>query len=105
MGSSPDPFKENDLRELADDAHGWHGLIRGEAPHSLALEDAVTLADATCALLPRFASKPFWDARAPQNLVPVAGLERRLRHLLGERELVYRKIRSAAKRVSAEGAE
>ena len=49
-------------------------------------------------LLPGFASAPYWDKRAPQNLVPIAGLEKRLRHLMGERELVYRMIRSAAKR-------
>ncbi len=86
------------LCELEDDHHGWHGLIRCEAPASLPLDKVSALADASAAMLPSFASKPYWDARAPQNLVPVAGLEKRLRHLLGDRALVYRMIRSAAGR-------
>lgn len=88
------------LCPLDSSAHAWHGLIRCEAPYALAREQVVELADASAALLPAFASAPYWDARAPQNLVPVAGLERRLRHLLGDRELVYRMIRDAAKRMS-----
>jgi len=56
----------------------------------------VALADASASILPAFASAPHWDPRAPQNLVPIAGLEKRLRHLLGERDLVYRMVRSAA---------
>ena len=38
------------------------------------------------------------DPRAPQNLVPIAALERELRHLMGDRGLVYRAIRSAVMR-------
>jgi hypothetical protein len=60
----------------------------------------VELADASSKMLPRFASAPHWDARAPQNLVPVAGLEKRMRHLLGDRVLVNRLIKSAAQRMS-----
>ncbi|HEV2755615.1 MAG TPA: DNA double-strand break repair nuclease NurA [Actinomycetota bacterium] len=82
--------------------HGWQGLVRCEVPAALSVDEAVALADASTALLPRFASQPHWDPRAPQNLVPIAGLEKRLRHLLGERELVYRMIRSAAGRASRE---
>lgn len=93
------------LCDLADEDHGWHGLIRCEAPAELPRDTAVALADASAAILPSFASQPYWDARAPQNLVPVAGLERRLRHLLGERDLVYRMIRSAAARAGAWGGE
>jgi hypothetical protein len=79
--------------------HGWFGIARCEVPAALALDRVKEMADLSGCLLPGFASRPFWDARAPQNLVPIAGLERRLRHLMGERELVYRMIRSAAKRV------
>jgi hypothetical protein len=82
--------------------HGWQGLVRCEVPAALSVDEAVALADASTALLPRFASQPHWDPRAPQNLVPIAGLEKRLRHLLGERELVYRMIRSAAGRAADE---
>jgi len=84
-------------------SHSWHGVVRCEAPGAVARDDVVALADASAAVLPAFASLPHWDPRAPQNLVPVAGLERRLRHLLGERELVLRLIRSAAARVAAGG--
>jgi hypothetical protein len=75
--------------------HPWAGIARCEVTAAVSLERAVELAGLTALHLPRFASKPFWDPRAPQNLVPVAGLERRLWHLLGDRALVYRRIRSA----------
>jgi hypothetical protein len=75
--------------------HPWAAIARCEVTASLSLERAREIADLTAFHLPRFASKPHWDARAPQNLVPIATLERRLWHLLGDRELVYRKIRSA----------
>ena len=85
------------------DSHGWHGIVRCEAPAAIPLESVVKLADASAGILPAFASAAHWDPRAPQNLVPVAGLERRLRHLLGERELILRMIRSAARRISVGG--
>ena len=88
------------LCERDRNGHGWQGLARCEVPAALSIDAAIELADASTALLPRFASKPHWDRRAPQNLVPIAGLEQRLRHLLGERELVYRMIRSAAGRLN-----
>ena len=91
------------LCEPAADTHGWHGIARCESPAAIPLGQVVALADASAAILPAFASAPHWDPRAPQNLVPVAGLERRLRHLLGERELILRMIRSAAKRLNGEG--
>jgi hypothetical protein len=57
------------------------------------LADVVTLADRTAALLPGVASEPHMDPRAPQNLVPIAALERQLRHRMGEPGLVYRALR------------
>jgi hypothetical protein len=75
--------------------HPWAAVARCEVSATLSLEAAAEIADITAFHLPRYASKPFWDARAPQNLVPIATLERRLWHLLGDRGLVYRKIRSA----------
>ena len=91
------------LCDLEADDHDWHGLVRCEAPAALELDDVISLADVSSVLLPRFASLPYWDKRAPQNLVPVAGLEKRLRHLLGDRELVYRMIRDGAKRAGEKG--
>ncbi|MEO8323158.1 MAG: hypothetical protein ABI571_03360 [Actinomycetota bacterium] len=87
------------LCERDDDMHGWHGIVRCEVPAAHSVGTVTTLADASTCLLPRFASLPHWDARAPQNLVPIAGLEKHLRHLLGARELAYRKIREAALRL------
>lgn len=82
------------LAEAADE-HPWAGIMRCEASSSLSLQRAVALAELTAYHLPRFASKAFWDTRAPQNLVPIATLERRLWHLMGDRQMVYRSIRSA----------
>ncbi|HLF69714.1 MAG TPA: hypothetical protein VI541_02025 [Actinomycetota bacterium] len=77
------------------DQHPWAAIARCEVTAALSLKKAVALADLLTFHLPRFGSKAHWDTRAPQNLIPIAQLERRLRHLLGDRELVYRKIRSA----------
>ncbi len=57
---------------------------------------AIALADTTAAVLPRFASEPHKDTRAPQNLYPIGGLERELRHRLGDQALLYRSLRVAA---------
>jgi Uncharacterized protein conserved in bacteria len=58
----------------------------------LSIDAAVELADVSTATLPRFASTPYKDARAPQNLVPIAGLEKRLRALLGDSRLLHRTL-------------
>lgn len=75
--------------------HPWAAVVRCEVSALLGAPRAIEIADVTARHLPRFGSKPHWDTRAPQNLVPIASLERRLAHLLGDRELVYRAIRSA----------
>ena len=75
--------------------HPSSALARCEVSTTLGLRAAVRLADLFTHHLPRFASKAFWDARAPQNLVPIAALERRLWSLLGDRQVVYRRLRSA----------
>jgi hypothetical protein len=46
-------------------------------------------------VLPRYASAPHRDPRAPQNLLPVGQLERALRHRLGDRAYVARLIQEA----------
>ena len=88
------------LCALDETQHSWHGLVRCEVPAAVSRDVAVELADASASLLPRFASLPHWDQRAPQNLVPIAGLEKRMRHLLGDRVLVNRLIRDAARRIA-----
>jgi hypothetical protein len=74
----------------------WAGVARIECPASLPAADAITLADLSQVVLPRFASHEFKDGRAPQNLYPIAGLERALRRRLGDRQLLYRSLRRAA---------
>jgi hypothetical protein len=76
----------------------WAGIVRVECAAELPVSAAVALADLSAVTLPRFASTPYKDPRAPQNLVPIAGLERRLRALLGDARLLYRTLTLAARR-------
>lgn len=76
--------------------HPWAGVVRCEAAPDLPLEQATRLADQTAATLPRFASQPHRDPRAPQNLHPIAGLERALKRRLGDPALLERRLRQAA---------
>lgn len=76
--------------------HAWAGVVRCEASADLDLPAAVALADLATATLPRFASLPHKDPRAPQNLYPIAGLERTLRHRLGDPAVLYRALCRAA---------
>jgi hypothetical protein len=78
--------------------HSWSGVVRCEASGQLPREEVRTIADRTAAMLPRVASEAHLDPRAPQNLVPVAALERQLKHLMGDRGLVFRAIRTAVAR-------
>ena len=84
------------LRLPGDVPHGWACIVRCEAPSNVPLPEAVALADRVTATLPRFASTPHKDPRAPQNLHPIAGLERALRRRLGDPQLLFRGLREAA---------
>jgi uncharacterized protein len=77
---------------------GWSGILRGEVARAVGLEAARELADRATATLPRYAGRPHRDPRAPQNLMPVQGLEGRLRHRLGDRRLAFRAVRVASSR-------
>ena len=74
----------------------WSGVVRLECSAELPRPQVTELADLTARLLPRFASTPHKDPRAPQNLVPIGGLERELRRRLGDQQLLYRSLRAAA---------
>ena len=76
----------------------WAGVVRCECSADLPLEEAVALADRVAATVPRFASQAYKDGRAPQNLYPIAGLERELRRRLGDPNVIYRAVRVAAAR-------
>jgi hypothetical protein len=81
--------------------HSWTGIARCEAPAGLSKDQVVAVADRTAAVLPAVGSEPHLDPRAPQNLVPIAALERDLRHRLGDQGLVLRALRTALREVAA----
>ena len=103
---------QDGLAVAAADAE-FHGLLRGDAGFPGMLdeliqsgEDALKAAAQLLArgpvvdldqvtLLPPLASSPHKDPRAPQNLVPIGGLERELRRRLGDQQLLYRSLRAA----------
>jgi hypothetical protein len=70
----------------------WSGIVRVECSPDLTPAQAIELAEISGATLPRFASSAYKDPRAPQNLVPIAGLERRLRGLLGDARVLHRAL-------------
>jgi hypothetical protein len=74
----------------------WAGVVRVEASADLPRGEVIRLADLSAVTLPRFASTPYKDSRAPQNLTPIAGLERRLRGMLGDQRLLLRSLVAAA---------
>ncbi|GGK39427.1 hypothetical protein GCM10010124_35190 [Pilimelia terevasa] len=74
----------------------WAGVVRVECAAALPLPEAVRLADLSQVTLPLLASQAYKDPRAPQNLTPIAGLERRLRRLLGDGRLLHRAMSLAA---------
>ena len=84
-------------QRLADisGGHSWTGIVRCEVSSALSLDQAVGIANRTTAILPLLASDPHVDPRAPQNLVPIAALEKELRRRLGDSAFVYRALRSA----------
>jgi hypothetical protein len=74
----------------------WAGVVRIECSADLNANDAIDLANLSQATLCRYASAEYKDPRAPQNLYPIAGLERELRRRLGDPRLMYRALRTAA---------
>jgi hypothetical protein len=77
-------------------SHPLSGVVRCELPATGSAQEAIARAELVSATLPRFASRPHREPRAPQNLYPIAGLEHRLRHLLGDSVLLERSLRLAA---------
>ena len=76
----------------------WSGIVRVECSPDLPPEQAIELAEISGSTLPLFASSAYKDPRAPQNLVPIAGLERRLRGLLGDARVLHRALLLATAR-------
>jgi hypothetical protein len=74
----------------------WSGVVRLECSAELPPAAVSGLADLTARVLPPLASAAHKDPRAPQNLVPIGGLERELRRRLGDQQVLYRSLRAAA---------
>ena len=91
-------------QRLADipGGHSWTGIVRCEVSSALTAEAASAIADRTAAILPLVASQGHVDPRAPQNLVPIAALEKELRRLLGDPAFVYRALRTAVANAGVE---
>jgi hypothetical protein len=81
-------------------ASPWHAIARLEFPQSAGLDAARTTAERITNMLPRYAGIAHTDPRAPQNLQPIAALERQLRHRLGHPGLSTRAIRGAARNLA-----
>lgn len=81
-----------------DDGVDEAGEVVGRVPLASVVrcECADDIPVAQAVALPRFASEPHKDGRAPQNLYPIAGLERELRHRMGDQGVLYRHLRKAA---------
>lgn len=82
----------------------WSAVVRAECPIDLTVQAALRQADLSAVTLPRFASTAYKDPRAPQNLIPIAGLEQRLRARLGDPRLLHRALSRAGAGGSGAGA-
>ena len=80
------------IADLGPHLHPLASVMRLETWATLPVEQATRLADECARTLPSLAGSLVRDPRAPQNLTPVSGLEDRLRHLLGNRDVVRRRI-------------
>lgn len=83
------------IADMGPNYHHLAGIVRLEAPGALPPDDAARLADECALALPRLASSPVRDPRAPQNLTPVGALEQLLTRRLGDRLWIRRRIAAA----------
>jgi hypothetical protein len=79
------------------------GLVRCEVAEHVGVARAVVLANATAQLLPRYAAVRGLHARAPQNLLPIAALEARLRRELGDARVLNRYLQGFIAEEAARG--
>ena len=91
------------IADLGGQFHHLAGVVRLEVPGSLPVAEAAALADQTALALPRLASSPIRDPRAPQNLTPVGALEDVLTRRLGDRRWIRRQIAAALHGEAGEG--
>lgn len=86
------------LRLPGEPGAPWSGVVRVECAADLPKAEVIRLAGQSQACLGKYASAAYKDSRSPQNLYPIGGLERELRHRLGDPKLLYRALRSASAR-------
>jgi hypothetical protein len=86
------------LRLQGPRVHPMSGIVRLELPGTGTTAEAIARAEFVSACLPRYASETHKEARAPQNLYPISGVERELRRRLGDAPLLERALRLAAGR-------
>jgi uncharacterized protein len=72
--------------------HPLAGIVRLEVRAAVDMAKIVSLVNYASCELPRFASSPIRDPRAPQNLVPIGALEDALKRRLGDAILIRRAI-------------
>jgi uncharacterized protein len=72
--------------------HDLHGVVRLELSSEIPLETVQKIADQTTYLIPEYASHPYKDPRAPQNIIPVGALERELGRRMGDANLIKRRL-------------
>lgn len=83
------------FQRLAEPAPGvteMHGIVRLEVASSIGIGAARDLANIATTWLPRTAPRRARDPRAPQNLLPIGALEKKLRTALGDARLFRRWI-------------
>jgi hypothetical protein len=84
------------LRLGGERSHPFSGVVRIEVSPELPFSRVQSLAGIAASALPRYASVPHKEPRAPQNLFPIGALERELRRRLGDHAIVHRALRVAA---------
>jgi hypothetical protein len=81
------------------------GLVRLEVnPSQRERGNVSTLFNQAAVKVRELASRAPKDPRAPQNLIPIGGLERQLRHKLGDAQLVLRGIKQKLRALAEEPA-
>ncbi len=84
------------LRLPGASSHAWSGIVRCEASADRPVREVSKLADMAASHIVQYASSSHKDPRAPQNLYPIAGLERELRRRLGDPQVMLRLLRQAS---------
>ena len=82
------------LRSGREGQGSLHGIVRLEIFRDKAtLERAQQIANWSCHIVPKYASEPLRDPRAPQNLMPVNALENWLGRQMGNPAIVQRCVK------------